>query len=214
MAKKKSFIIYKDSLNILDDLGVTEQEKLINAGKLLFAIRDFHNEKVLKLDAITKISFSPFKNQFIRDNEAYHKVCERNRKNGSKSNGRPPIKKTKKEIPEVPKTEKPPKPKKTQSVKIEVPTYKEFEAYAKTKSNNINGWKLKLKYDSWVENDWKDGNHKPIKNWKTKILNTLQYLINDKYSSNKAGNRSANNGRTAGTYKRSEAVNKNQTGTG
>lgn len=32
------------------------------------------------------------------------------------------------------------------------------------------------KFQSWVAQGWKDGNGKPIKNWKTKINNTLPYL--------------------------------------
>ena len=35
---------------------------------------------------------------------------------------------------------------------------------------------LKQKYAAWVEDGWKDGNGKPIKNWKTKIGNTIPYL--------------------------------------
>lgn len=35
---------------------------------------------------------------------------------------------------------------------------------------------LKAKYDSWVENKWKDGNGSQIKNWKTKIRNTIPFL--------------------------------------
>jgi hypothetical protein len=35
---------------------------------------------------------------------------------------------------------------------------------------------VKAKYESWVDNEWKDGNNKEIKNWKTKLKNTLPYL--------------------------------------
>jgi len=35
---------------------------------------------------------------------------------------------------------------------------------------------VKHKYNSWFLNGWKDGNDKPIKNWKTKLLNTIPYL--------------------------------------
>jgi hypothetical protein len=33
-----------------------------------------------------------------------------------------------------------------------------------------------LKYHAWKNNNWKDGNDKVIKNWKTKILNTIPHL--------------------------------------
>jgi len=48
--------------------------------------------------------------------------------------------------------------------------------YAASKKPKLNPDVLKLKYDSWIENDWRDGNDKPIKNWKTKVLNTLPYI--------------------------------------
>ena len=35
---------------------------------------------------------------------------------------------------------------------------------------------IKAKYDSWVENNWKDGNGNKIKNWKTKLRNTWPHL--------------------------------------
>jgi hypothetical protein len=37
-------------------------------------------------------------------------------------------------------------------------------------------YSLKSKFLSWVENDWKDGNNKPIKSWKSKIRNTIPFL--------------------------------------
>ena len=62
---KKSFILHKDSLEILSEL--TDEQ----AGKLFKAIRNFHNETSIELDVVTKMIFLPFKNQFIRDNEKY-----------------------------------------------------------------------------------------------------------------------------------------------
>jgi len=35
---------------------------------------------------------------------------------------------------------------------------------------------LKAKYESWVSNGWKDGHDNIIKNWKSKIKNTIPYL--------------------------------------
>ena len=32
------------------------------------------------------------------------------------------------------------------------------------------------KYESWVANGWKDGNQNPIKNWKTKLKNTMPFM--------------------------------------
>lgn len=77
MNNKKSFVIHKDSLNILDDL--TDKQ----AGILFKTIRDYQNNQPIKLDEITKLVFNPFKNQFIRDDEKYTITCERRAVSGS-----------------------------------------------------------------------------------------------------------------------------------
>lgn len=70
---RKSFIIHKDSLSVLDELS-NEQ-----AGLLFKAIKAFQNDEDIELDGLTKIAFSPFKNQFARDNDKYVNLCEKNR---------------------------------------------------------------------------------------------------------------------------------------
>lgn len=63
---------------------------------------------------------------------------------------------------------------------INIPTQIEFKDYALKNGKEIDVYKLGLKYKSWIANDWKDGNNKPIKNWKTKLLNTLPFLEKQK----------------------------------
>jgi len=57
-----------------------------------------------------------------------------------------------------------------------IPAYEDFKEYALSKKKNISIDSLQLKYDSWVENGWRNGNDKPIKNWKTALLNTIPYI--------------------------------------
>jgi len=59
------------------------------------------------------------------------------------------------------------------------PDYFEFENFALEKEPLINKQSLKLKYDSWIENGWKNGNDKPIKNWKSALLNTIPYIAKE-----------------------------------
>ena len=66
--------------------------------------------------------------------------------------------------------------------KIDIPTWNDFLNYATEKKTEVNQSVLKLKFDSWVENGWKDGNQKPIKNWKSKLLNTLPFIEERKQS--------------------------------
>ena len=62
---RRSFLLHIDSLDVLDELSNEE------AGLLLKAMRDYHNDEEMQLDALTKIVFSPFKNQFNRDTLKY-----------------------------------------------------------------------------------------------------------------------------------------------
>ena len=71
--KRKSFIVHNDSLNILDEL--TDNQ----AGMLFKAIKDYQLGNELDLDILTKVAFSPFKNQFERDAVKYENLCEKNR---------------------------------------------------------------------------------------------------------------------------------------
>ena len=52
---------------------------------------------------------------------------------------------------------------------------------------------IKAKYEAWVANGWKDGHNKPIKNWKSKVKNTLPFLAPLKNGgSNQNGNKYQN----------------------
>lgn len=66
--------------------------------------------------------------------------------------------------------------KKYDEVSPSIPLWGEFRDYAFEKKPDVSSEALNLKYQAWVENEWKDGNGKKIKNWKTKLLNTLPYL--------------------------------------
>ena len=65
---------------------------------------------------------------------------------------------------------------KKEKKEINIPELSEFLAFAIQECSNINQEDVKHKYNSWFLNGWKDGNDKPIKNWKTKLLNTIPYL--------------------------------------
>lgn len=77
-SKRKSFVLHKDSLDILPDL--TDDQ----AGKLFKAIYAYQIDEEITLDQIVKMVFLPFKNQFIRDDSKYLETCERRAIAGSK----------------------------------------------------------------------------------------------------------------------------------
>ena len=76
--KRKSFVLHKDSLDILLDLTDVE------AGKLFKAIYAYQVNNDINLDQITKMVFLPFKNQFLRDDDKYTETCGRRAIAGSK----------------------------------------------------------------------------------------------------------------------------------
>jgi len=75
---KKSFLLHIDSLDILEDLTNGQ------AGVLFKAIKAYQKDEPFALDSVVKIAFSPFKNQFKRDDERYKTTCERRALAGSK----------------------------------------------------------------------------------------------------------------------------------
>ena len=74
---KKSFLLHIDSLDILDDLTHGQ------AGVLFKAIKAYQHKEEFTIDSVVKIAFSPFKNQFIRDDEKYIKTCEKRAEAGA-----------------------------------------------------------------------------------------------------------------------------------
>ena len=58
----------------------------------------------------------------------------------------------------------------------DIPTFSEFLDHAISKEPNVDEYALRLKFESWVENGWKDGNNRKITNWKSKLTNTIQFI--------------------------------------
>jgi Family of unknown function (DUF6291) len=75
---KKSFYLYKDSLQILDDLSDEQVAGLFRA------IKDFQLGEEKELDPLVKLVFLPFRNQFLRDEQKYSEICAIRSESGSK----------------------------------------------------------------------------------------------------------------------------------
>lgn len=71
MKEKKSFILYRDALCVLDDLTDAQ------AGKLFKAIRAHHENEAYDLEPLVKMAFVPIKNQFDRDSAKYAEMLEK-----------------------------------------------------------------------------------------------------------------------------------------
>lgn len=180
MPKKKSFILHKDSLIILNEM--TDEQ----AGKFLKIIYQYQiSETLPKLDFAMKMAIMPFINQFKRDNESYKKICKSNKDNGSKG-GKKKVanasdryrlqtnladsdsdsdrrRSNNKSIKEI-KIEK----KETQKavcVNFKIPTLEEVKKYCLERKNNINPEEF---IDSYEANGWQVGKN-DMKNWKATI---------------------------------------------
>ena len=65
----------------------------------------------------------------------------------------------------------------------DVPPFDEFLEYAIEKKPKVCPIELKLKYEAWKENGWKDGHDKTINKWRSKLLQTLPYIKDKSFSS-------------------------------
>ena len=177
---KKSFVLYTDiieSIRLLDDT---------KAGELFKHILSYVNdENPTTNDVIINLAFTPIKQSLKRDLIKYDTYINKQSENGKKG-GRPKTQKTQPFIS---------KPKKADSVsvsvsdsvsvndnKIYIPTIQEFLNHATTKLAYQNkdaqyyNHALTSKYNTWLDDDWKNAHGKKIKNWKNALNNTLPYL--------------------------------------
>ena len=174
---KKSFLLYCDLIHTINKLP---NEK---AGELFKHILEYVNDNDPTTDdLLISISFEPIKQQLKRDLKKFEGIVERNKLNGSKG-GRP--KKPKKPTG---LSGNPSKPKKADSDNDNdndinnIPEISIFMIYIKDYLENDKPRYEKIRtrmidtYNAWKLNDWKDGNDKKIKNWKTKAIMQLRYI--------------------------------------
>lgn len=90
---------------------------------------------------------------------------------------------------------------KTKVNEINIPALSEFLDFVKLNTEKFDLIKnsAELKYKSWAENKWHDGNDKKIKNWKTKILNTIPHL-----KTTSDGNKNKSNGNATAIIERKD----------
>ena len=66
--------------------------------------------------------------------------------------------------------------------KVNIPSEQEFLVYGSTIFKQLGKeaepfeFALKAKYNSWIDNGWKNGHGKPIKNWKNNLNNTIPHI--------------------------------------
>ena len=75
--------------------------------------------------------------------------------------------------------------KELKNINNNIPTLEEFLKTALSKDPSLDELGIKLKYESWVENGWKNGNDKEILNWKSSLNNTIPFMKKKEKSSAK-----------------------------
>lgn len=180
---RTSFILHLDSLVILEEM--TNEQK----GILFDAIYKFNIGKDVELDFAMKMAFTPFKNQFIRDEDKYGSFVDKQKENGKKG-GRP-----KKVIDNQQDTINPQEPNITQKTQafFEEPkkAYKDsvsvskkvsekdktfappslFDVIEYFKDNDYTSESAETAFDYYNVRGWKDSKGKKVSNWKLKMQN-------------------------------------------
>jgi hypothetical protein len=155
------------------------------AGRLIKHIFSYVNDEYPETDDLMlQLAFEPIKLQLKRDLKHWDEVREKRSESG-KLGGRP------KKQTEAKKAngffEKQTKAKKAVNVNVNVndnvmntliPAREDFIDFGLSCVEGNRGYEFTLsaKYDSWIENKWRDGRNVEIKNWKSKLKNTIPFL--------------------------------------
>lgn len=173
---KKTFILYIDWIDDLEDITTTERGEIMTW--LMEYVND-ENPEYPEERAVKKVC-RKWEKKLKEDLLEWRKICARNAVNG-KNGGRPKTQKTQSVLEKPKKTQANPKnldKDKDNDKEVIVPSLQSFKDYSK----QIRIYKpefdfeIEAKYDQWKADDWKDGNGNPIKNWKTKLQNTMPYF--------------------------------------
>ena len=175
---KKKIMFYADWMEQFTDL--TDEE----AGRLIKHIMQYLNDLNPEApDRITALLFKPFKAQFKRDLVKWEGKSEQ-------AKAAAQVRWHKDESQSMRTHADASKPMRKNAVKDKVkdkvkdsntiPSREEFVDYAISMKPDVNVDHVKLKYEAWKSNDWniplQNGKDRPIKNWKTTLLNTIPYL--------------------------------------
>ena len=174
---KKTFIFYSDWINMVREMPDED------AGALLKHILSYVNDENPQTEnLLVKMAFGHMKPMLKCDLDKWE-VIRNKRKIAGKKGGQANAK------------QKEANAKQTEAVNDNVnvndngnvnennnkgvPTFDLFLSHAKEKAQRKNiildEKKVKQKFESWLENGWKDLNERPIKNWKVKITSNLLY---------------------------------------
>ena len=79
MADKRSFVLYLDMWDLIEELSIDQRGILLTA---IYAVQS--GEEIPKMDKETRIVFKSIKNSLVRDKTRYEEMVEKRRKAGQK----------------------------------------------------------------------------------------------------------------------------------
>jgi hypothetical protein len=184
---KKSFLLYCDLIHTVSKMPNDK------AGELFKHILQYvNNENPITDDLIIQLTFEPIKQSLKRDLQKYENIRLKNIENANKrwnkENATAYDRKpnyAKNAVSDSDSVSDSVSGNDSVSVsdillkketKEYKPTFEDFKIYALEKEPTVSLSALKNKYDAWEANDWKNGNDKPIKNWKSALLQTMPYI--------------------------------------
>lgn len=185
MAKDPAFLFYSsDFLSGITDLTMEERGQYIT----LLCVqhqKGFLTEKTIRLlvgsvsvyvlNKFSKDENGNYYNERLKDEIDKRNNFTESRRNNGKKGGRP--KKNQENLKDNHMVNHMENENENENIDInKFPNFENFMEYALLHKPLTDKFHLKAKYDSWVENGWKDGNGNKIKNWKTKLKNTLPFL--------------------------------------
>jgi len=173
MAKEKNgFVLYCDIIHTAEKL--TDEQ----AGKLFKHILRYVNDQNPECDFVTEIAFEPIKQTLKRDLVKYENKRAQNKANAEKRWNANASERIPNDAKDAVRDRV-----RVRDINNTIPSCEEFIAYAVSNVSDINTEEVRLKYESWFVNNWctnVKGKEKPIKNWKSTLLNTLPYLSRTK----------------------------------
>ena len=183
-SKRKSFVIHKDSLQVLEDLPID-----VVGGELFLAIKDYQLGNKVVVNGLSKVAFSIFKIQFEKDDERYERTSKARSEAGSMG-GKQKLANASncKQMLPIDSNSKQMLANATIDISDgKIPSIQEVESYAKeyaarNKKDEAQCIALAVKgYNNYIDNKWRDVNDNPIIRWKSKLQNSYLSLekLND-----------------------------------
>lgn len=168
---RKAFNFYKSYFDVYNELS-TDKDKVQFIEALLQ--KQFNGIEPEGLKGVVKLAYISQKHSIDQQVNGYESKTGNILNNNPSKGGTKPssIQEQEKEKEKVKEEEK---------QNREIPTLEEFIQHAKEKKPNVSLEAVRLKYEAWKDAGWVNGNNKKIKNWKSSLTNTINYLPEEKY---------------------------------